>query len=217
MRLMQASPFRRRLEAEFRARRAKNPRYSLRAFAAFLGTDHSSLSQILRSLRRIPARQIRSWGKKLAMLREETAAYIAAEYVPDGPASRRQDQLRHWTAEAMAIVTGDLHRQMLCLTRTRGFRPDCRWIARHTGADVDQVNVALSRLLRLRLLEITSMGAWKELTGLKDLNRESFLSLALTRVREKAAEDGIEFHKQATTKNPGRRTQLGESTASKGS
>jgi hypothetical protein len=204
---MQASPFRRRLEAEFRARRAKNPRYSLRAFAAFLGTDHSSLSQILRSMRRIPARQIRCWGKKLAMLPEETAAYIAAEYVPDGPAGRRQDQLRHWTAEAMAIVTGDLHRQMLCLTRTRNFRPDCRWIARHTGAAVDQVNVALSRLLRLRLLEITSTGAWKELTGLKDLNRESFLSLALTRVREKAAEDGIEFQTKAVAKSQGRRTQ----------
>jgi hypothetical protein len=96
---------------------------------------------------------------------------------------------------------------MLCLTQTRGFRPDCRWIARHTGAAVDQVNVALSRLLRLRLLEITSTGAWKELTGLKELNRESFLSLALTRVREKSAEDGIELQTQAVAKSQGRRTQ----------
>jgi hypothetical protein len=205
---MQSSPFRRRLEAEFRARRAKNPRYSLRAFAAFLGADHSSLSQILRSLRRIPARQIRSWGRKLGLLPEETAAYIAAEHVPDEPVSQRQEQLRHWTAEAMAVVTGDLHRQMLCLTQTRGFRPDCRWIAGQTGATVDQVNVALSRLLRLRLLEITSTGAWKDLTGLKDLDRELFVRLALTRVREKAAEDGIELNTQATTKDRDRRPGL---------
>jgi len=204
---MQASPFRGRLAAEFRARRAKNPRYSLRAFAAFLKTDHSSLSQILRSLRRIPARQIRSWGRKLGLLPEESAAYIAAEHVPDEPASRRQGQLRHWTAEAMAIVTGDLHRQMLCLTRTRGFRPDCRWIGRQSGATVDQVNMALSRLLRLRLLEITSTGVWKDLAGLNELERESFVRLALTRVREKAAEDGIELNTQATTKNQGRRTR----------
>jgi hypothetical protein len=212
---METSPFRGRLEAELRARRAKNPRYSLRAFAAFLKTDHSSLSQILRSLRRIPARQIRSWGRKLSLLPEETAAYIAAEHVPDEPASRRQGQLRHWTAEAMAIVTRDLHLQMLCLTRTRGFRPDCRWIATQTGATVDQVNVALSRLLRLRLLEITNTGAWKDLTGLKDLERESFVRLALTRVRAKAAEDGIELNTQATTKNRGQRTRLDESRAPK--
>jgi hypothetical protein len=73
----------------------------------------------------------------------------------------------------------------------------------------------LSRLLRLRLLEITSTGAWKDLTGLKDMDRESFVRLALTRVRVKAAEDGIEFNTQATTKSQGRRTRLGKSRAPK--
>ncbi|HEY6305853.1 MAG TPA: hypothetical protein VI488_05250 [Candidatus Angelobacter sp.] len=55
---MQSSPFRQRLEQEFKVRREKNARYSLRAFAAPLGTDHSTLSQILRAGRRVPGRQL---------------------------------------------------------------------------------------------------------------------------------------------------------------
>lgn len=43
--------FRARLRQEFESRRRKNPRYSLRALAMFLNTDHSTLAQILRGAR----------------------------------------------------------------------------------------------------------------------------------------------------------------------
>ena len=194
---MRASPFRERLEAEFKARKARNGRYSLRAFAAFLGTDHSSLSQMLRSTRPIPAARIRNWGGKLAMLPEETAVYIAAEHVLDEAAKQRQEHLRHWTAEAMAIVTDETHWRLLAVARSAGFRPDCRWIAKEIGCTVDEVNVALSRLLRLRLLEITRSGEWTDLTGMAQLKPEAFRRLALVRVRERAAEDGFKFDGRA--------------------
>src|SRR6185295_10077963 len=77
------SMFRERLQQEFEARRQKNPRHSLRAFAAFLGTDHSTLSQILRGTRPAPAARIRVWGRKLGLSAEEAAVYIAAQHVPD--------------------------------------------------------------------------------------------------------------------------------------
>lgn len=54
-----------RLTREFEPRQADNKRYSLRAFSAFLKTDHSTLSQILRGTRRIPTAQLRRWGGKL--------------------------------------------------------------------------------------------------------------------------------------------------------
>jgi hypothetical protein len=38
------------------------------------------------------------------------------------------------------------------------FRADCRWIAQQIGAEVDDVNMAFSRLLRLGLLEVRSAG-----------------------------------------------------------
>src|SRR5260370_6719775 len=143
---MERSCFTGRLEQEFKARRERNPRYSLRAFAAFLGADHSTLSQILRGSRRAPAGRIRAWAKKLGMDPEETTAYLAAEHVPDASTARREEQLRHWTAEAMSIVTEPTHWEILRLSRTSGFQADCRWIAGQIGVPVDDVKLALSRL-----------------------------------------------------------------------
>jgi hypothetical protein len=58
-------PFRERLRTEFESRRKNNPRYSMRALALFLDTDHSTLAQILRGIPRAPAHHIRRWAKKL--------------------------------------------------------------------------------------------------------------------------------------------------------
>jgi hypothetical protein len=53
---------------------------------------------------------------------------------------------------------------------------------------VDEVNIALSRLLRLGLLEARGADEWKDLTGLAVLTERSFRELALARVKEKALE-----------------------------
>jgi len=185
--------FRARLEQEFNARRDKNPRYSLRAFAAFLATDHSTLSQILRGQRRPPARQVRSWARKLGLDAEEAVAYIAAEHLTDESSFRRENQLRHWTAEALGVVMDRIHWNILRLCGTPGFRPDTRWIAEQTGTTVDQVNVAISRLLRLQLLEMNTTGAWTDLTPAAAKSEREFRKLALTRIREKAAEQDVKL------------------------
>jgi len=190
---MAESSFQNRLQEEFEARRKKNSRYSLRTFAAFLRTDHSSLSQILRHRRSIPATQIRSWGKKLGMAAEEIAVHVAAQHVPDASVTRRQEQLRHWTAEAMAIVDDRTHWLILRLLSSRGFQPDCRWIAEQINTSVDEVNVALSRLLRLRLLEMCPSGQWKSLMGRGQQTEAQFQKRALVRIRELAAENGVQF------------------------
>ena len=179
--------FREKQEQEFAARRAKNPRHFLRAFAAFLGTDHSSLAQILRGSRRAPAVQIRAWARKLGLTQEEAAVYIAAEHVPDAATAHRQHQLRHWTAEALGIVSEPAHWEIVRLSRAAAFEPDSRWIARQTGLTVDQVNVALSRLLRLRLLAIGADGKWQDFAT-QAITERQFRKLALARVRQMAKE-----------------------------
>lgn len=179
--------FREKLEQEFAARRAKNPRHSLRAFAAFLGTDHSSLAQILRASRRAPAAQIRTWARKLGLTQEEAAVYIAAEHVPDEATAHRQHQLRHWTAEALGIVSEPAHWEIVRLSRTAAFQTDSRWIAQQTGLTVDQVNVALSRLLRLRLLAAGTDGKWLDFAP-QAITERQFRKLALARVRQMAKE-----------------------------
>jgi hypothetical protein len=195
---MERSPFLQRLVRELEARQQKNSRHSLRAFASFLGTDHSTLSQILRNKRRLATRQVRSWGKKLGMTAEEISVCVAAEHVPSSFATHRQEQLRHWTAEATAIVSDLTHWQILRLASSANFQPDCRWIAERVGVHVDQINVALSRLLRLRLIEIATSGAWKDVAGFGQYSEASFKKHALIRVRQLAAADGIELQPSPT-------------------
>jgi hypothetical protein len=180
-------PFRERLRQELESRRKKNPRYSVRALAAFLKTDHSTLAQILRGTRRVPVSCLRAWTRKLRIGAEQTAAYIAAEHAPDAQTAQRQHQLRHWTAEAMALTSEPAHLHILRLCRAREFRADCRWIAAQAGVGVDEVNMALSRLLRLGLLQANAEG-WSDSTGLRRLTAREFLNVALARVRKESTE-----------------------------
>jgi len=193
---MSGTQFRQLLKREFEERKQRNARYSLRAFAAFLNTDHSTLSQIFRGKREFTTEQIRRWGKKIGMSREEVAAYVAAQHVLDPSIVKRQEQLRHWTAEALAIVTDRRHWQILQLSERRGFQGDCRWLAEQMDIGVDDVNVAMSRLLRLGLLEIGRAGKWKALLGSGRVTEKEFLQRALIRVRELAAEDGVELRER---------------------
>jgi adenosyl cobinamide kinase/adenosyl cobinamide phosphate guanylyltransferase len=179
--------FRERLLLEFDSRRSKNPRYSARSWAVFLNTDHSTLSQILRGSRRVPVSCLRAWAKKLKIGAEETAAYIAAEHVPDTQTAQRQHQLRQWTAEAMALTAEPVHWRILQLCSNPEFRPDCRWIAERIAASVDEVNLAVSRLLRLRLIQV-SHAVWKDTTGPRCLTAGEFRKVALARVRKESKE-----------------------------
>ena len=78
------------------------------------------------------------------------------------------------------------HWRILRLCGAAEFRADSRWIAEQLGASVDQVNVALSRLLRLRLLSMDSTGRWTDASGVAARGEREFRKVALARVREKA-------------------------------
>jgi hypothetical protein len=191
--VMSSAQFRERLAREFALRRQTNPRYSLRAFASFLECDHSTLSQILRDRRQISTSQLRGWSKKLGMAAEEVAIYVAALHVPDASITDRQHQLLHWTSEALAIVTDRSHWQILNLVGSSQFESDSRWIPRKIGTSVDQVNVALARLLRLRLLKLEASGKWNDLAGPGSCTEAEFKKRALVRIRELAADNGIDL------------------------
>jgi transcriptional regulator with XRE-family HTH domain len=192
--------FREKLQAEFAARRAKNARYSLRAFAAFLDADHSSIAQILRGSRPIPASSIRAWARKLGFGPEEAAVYIAAEHVASADDSARALQLRHWTAEALAVMSEPAHFEILRLTHEPEFRADSRWVARRAGVSADEVNLAITRLLRLGLMEMGTAGEWRDLSGLQPLTEEGFRKVALASVRKAAAAQGVKLGKSERTK-----------------
>jgi transcriptional regulator with XRE-family HTH domain len=124
--------FRVLLQTEFDRRRSANRRYSLRAFARSLSIDHSALSQILRGRRRLTARSVRALAPKLAL----------------DPAAVAE----HCAAENDAAVLDAIARP--------NFRADSRWLSTMSGIPLDQVNVALQRLLRKGVVVMQSRHTW---------------------------------------------------------
>jgi transcriptional regulator with XRE-family HTH domain len=121
------------LQAELDRRRSTNRRYSLRSFARDLAVDHSSLSQILRGKRRLTARVVRAFGRRLRLATPAIAELCALE---------------HESAVLSAIDR-------------RNFRADSRWIATMIGIPLDEVNVTLQRLLRKRIVTMTTRARWQ--------------------------------------------------------
>jgi transcriptional regulator with XRE-family HTH domain len=131
--------FRERLTVELMRRCAENPRYSLRAFARFLQVDHATLSQILRGKRAVSASAIRKWGMRLGL---DAAAIERLAQTP--PAAHAED----------ATVMGWQERAILEHVRVKDFVPSVSWLAKVLDTTIDEVQVALHRLLRLGLLRM---------------------------------------------------------------
>jgi transcriptional regulator with XRE-family HTH domain len=184
---MSGIDFRARLKDELARRRRVNRRYSLRAFAAFLGIDHSTLSQMLRGRRPLPADRISDWAARLSLGTEQARVCVAAAQA-DNDALAKHVLRAHWVGEAAAVLDGPAHWRLLELTHAPDFRPDSRWIAVRIGTSVDDVNDALTRLLRLGLLSI-ERGVWRDISGVDPSDEIDLKELALSRVRAAVSAD----------------------------
>jgi len=156
----------RALLAHTLARRcAGNEKYSLRAFARDLKIHHGTLSQILRSRRVLTPGMVKRLAPRLGLDATSTVRYAlaAANNAYTEPAALRL--ARSITADTWAALSEWPHLAILELTRLPEFRADSRFIARVLGISVDEVNLALQRLLRLGLLEMRDSGSWRDLTS----------------------------------------------------
>jgi transcriptional regulator with XRE-family HTH domain len=120
------------LVAELAERRARNARYSLRAFARDLRTDHATVSQWLRGQRQLSRRRLCAIGKRIG-LSSETIERCCVE-----------------RCERAVLDAIRLH-------------PTCvgsRRLARRLGAKMDEINIALHRLLMTRRLQMPTRHHW---------------------------------------------------------
>jgi transcriptional regulator with XRE-family HTH domain len=134
--------FRLFLQHSLAERRARNPQYSLRAFAQRLDIDHSTLSQWMRGRRPLTAKTIETLGRRLRLPAKHIRVFV---------------EHRNVSGPDLAILE---------LTRHASFNPDSRWIAKQLGITVDEVNIAIQRLLRLDLLQMGADG-WTDKSGVR--------------------------------------------------
>ena len=124
--------FRDLIRDEFAARVRRDPRYSLRRFARFLGVHHSTLVRLL----------IRKGS-----LQEATMRQIAERL--------------SLTADArLSAIQSEREEALLRAIRRRGFRADSRWLAAISGMSIDRVNIALHALLHSGRLTMKTEQHW---------------------------------------------------------
>lgn len=172
--------FRVHLQAELARRCAANAQYSLRAFARDLGTNHATLSQILRAERPLTPKAITEFGTALKLPADKIRAYCASEPIATSAARNGAAIL---TRDAADVLGEWHHFALLELTHLESFTPDVRWISQVLGISTDAVAAALSRLLRLRMLEMRGP-TWVDVSGDAIAHADDFTRTAIERLFE---------------------------------
>jgi hypothetical protein len=170
----------------------RNPRFSLRSLARQLRMDHSTLSQILRDKRPLSARNVQSVGKWLGLNEESIRACI----------HRRGKKQTNGRAEDVKTYNLDLdtfqllslwhHYAILELTHIQGFKADSNWIAKTLGIPVSDVNIALQRLLRLGLLQMSARDRWSDTSGDAEFRSAALTETASVQMSQEAHQLAIE-------------------------
>lgn len=184
----------------------RNPRFSLRAFAVQLGVDHSTLSQVLKGRRRLSARGLEAIGIRLGLSEEALRTYVQ---ISRKKASSR-NQLEsisslQFDLDTFQLLSGWHHFAILELIHVQGFQTDSRWIANTLGITVDDVNIALQRLLRLGLLEMSSTHRWKDKSGDAEFRSAPSTEAACNQVSQEIHELALQAVRRIPSRYRGQR------------
>ena len=179
----------------------RNPRFSLRAFAKQLGIDHSTLSQVLRNRRHLSARALEGIAKRIGLSDEVIRAY-AQRYKKKKPTSPPQD-IRgvHFDLDTFQTLSIWHHYAILELIRLKGFKTDSRWIAKTLGIAVEDVNIALQRLIRLGLLEMAGRDRWVDTSGDAEFQSATLTEAARNQMNREIHEQAIDAIQRVPSKH----------------
>lgn len=162
--------FREVLKQEFQRRKNNNRRYSLRAYAKFLGISPAHLSEVLNGKMGLSVRLAAQIAERL-QLNEELTAYFcdSVEYLHGASrlvreeAKTRLHRRKHFFEEmnlgTLEVIGKWYHFALLELIRIKDFRFSVEAASHLLGVDVVHVQSALERLQKLGFLE-PNAGGW---------------------------------------------------------
>lgn len=162
--------FRRRLLDELEVRQSKNKRFSLRAFAFFLGIDASTLKKILDGKRPLGPRTIRKLGKKIGLTIPEIEAYVTTHKrrrkigfsLED---DRRQMAYRVLKPEEARLIANPLSYAVLELLKVREFDLSPNSIAGSLKISNQEAENLLEALKEHQWIKQTPQGDWISAVG----------------------------------------------------
>jgi uncharacterized protein (TIGR02147 family) len=148
------------LQEELVSRTRKNSSYSLRAFAKSLGLTSSALSEMLNGKRAITYKSIEKIGIRLGMSLNKINSYkvsSTSKNESQGSASFRQINIDQYS-----VISDWYHYAIIELLKVKGMQSNSNWISRSLSITRSVANIAIDRLVRLKLIE------WKDKNQLVD-------------------------------------------------
>lgn len=161
---MEGRSFRTILQDELNQRQARNPGYSLRAFARDLGAPASKVSSYLNGKGGLSAARSRQLADRLRLVgaaREifvlsATAAHsrsrTARQAARESLARLQEGRFAELQIHAFECIRDWYHMAILELTSLEGFQSDEKWLAKRLGLSIGVVKAAVKRLESLGLL-----------------------------------------------------------------
>lgn len=143
------------LLTQFHSRKLKNPRYSLRAFASYLGINSGRLSQYFNGQREISPRAAKTISEKLHLDAAETNYFF---HLIDQDKNEKKTVGSLLKDDQIALVVEWYHAALLALLSTKDFDSDAKWIAERLQLPVEVVESSIERLQRIELLENSRTG-----------------------------------------------------------
>lgn len=195
------SEFRTLLREHLSKKTKANPGYSLRSFARQLGVPASTLSMMMSGRCPITTKFIEKVGAKLK-LQEDKIQCLQLNLLSEKLIKNNQmSSLEFIDHERFAVISDWYHYAILNLIRTKGFRPQTKWIAGRLGISIGDVQTAIERLQKVGLLDIKD-GKWVDLSSKKTthannakfseaakLHQKQVFDLALRAIDEVAFKD----------------------------
>lgn len=137
------------ISKSFKARREKNPKYSLRAFAKFLGVDHSHLAKVLKGQSEFSQRA------KLKCLQRLGACPDLIKNLKNKQGLHVYDEI---SDDDFEFLSNWAHYAILELMTLPDFQVSSKSISRRLGITVKEASACLHRLISLGFISNTESG-----------------------------------------------------------
>lgn len=146
------------LRSKYQEMRARNPSFSIRAFAKRTGLSPTTLSLILNGKRKVSKKIIQQVSERLVLDPQERSELLGQ--FPQAKKQKEADEsFLQFTADQYQIIADWHSFAILNLIRIKGFRSDPEWIAERLGSTASQVKTCLERLKRLNFVSEDDNGA----------------------------------------------------------
>ncbi|MGE3973342.1 MAG: TIGR02147 family protein [Bdellovibrionales bacterium] len=190
---IQVEDFRFLLQQELLKRTTKNPKYSMRAFALHLGVSSPVLSHLLAGRRPLTEKLIFKFSQSLGLPPNHVHFYISMLQKNTSSSGKEAMPFSTLSLDTFHVISDWYHDAILELTHIPHFQPKHKWIARALGISVNEVSVAVERLVRLKLLSVDQNNKWQD--NSRDNTTQAhpdISSVALRKYQEKILELSLE-------------------------